>query len=103
MDLLRLIVVPQLSGSCLHNYSTKTRQAGCAVVRYMYSLMAVPKQLSKELHLHRHLISLNIDTNGLYLLSDLKIYFLSKGFITCPISRHDFSLKAYLHVGPILH
>jgi hypothetical protein len=32
IDLLHLIVVPQLSGGLQHNYSTKTRQAGCVYV-----------------------------------------------------------------------
>jgi hypothetical protein len=38
---LRLIVVPQLSSGCKHNYSTKTRQAGWANEQYMYSLMSM--------------------------------------------------------------
>jgi hypothetical protein len=38
---LHLIVAPQLGGSRQHNYSTKTRQAGCANEQSMYSLMSM--------------------------------------------------------------
>jgi hypothetical protein len=33
--------VPQLSGGWQHNYSTKTRQAGCANEQSMYSLLSL--------------------------------------------------------------
>jgi hypothetical protein len=39
--LLHLIVAPQLGGSSLHNYSTKTRQEGHANDQAMYSLMSI--------------------------------------------------------------
>ncbi len=35
---MNLIVVPQLSGGWQHNYSTQTREAGCANEQSMYSL-----------------------------------------------------------------
>jgi hypothetical protein len=38
---LQLIVVPQLSSGWQHNYSTKTRQAGCTNEQSMYSLMSM--------------------------------------------------------------
>ncbi len=38
---LHLIVAPQLGGGRRHNYSTKTRQAGCANEQSMYSLMSM--------------------------------------------------------------
>jgi len=40
IDLLQTIVVPQLSGGWQHNYSTKTRWAGCANEQYIYYLMS---------------------------------------------------------------
>jgi hypothetical protein len=40
---LHLIVAPQLGGGQRHNYSTKTRQAGCANEQSMYSLMCMVK------------------------------------------------------------
>jgi hypothetical protein len=39
IDLLHLIVVPQLRGGWQHNYSNKTRQAGPANEKSMYYLM----------------------------------------------------------------
>jgi hypothetical protein len=39
--ILRLIVAPQLSSGWQHNYSTKTRQVGCANEQSMYSLMSM--------------------------------------------------------------
>jgi hypothetical protein len=36
-----LIIVPQLSGGWQHNYSTKTREAGCANEQSMYSVMSI--------------------------------------------------------------
>jgi hypothetical protein len=49
IDLLHLIVVPQLSGGWQHKYSTKTLQAGCANEQSMYSLMSMvgPQILGK--------------------------------------------------------
>jgi hypothetical protein len=41
IDILHLIVVPQLSGGWQHNYSTKTRQAGHANEQPMYSLISM--------------------------------------------------------------
>jgi hypothetical protein len=41
IDLLHPSVVPQLSGGCQHNCSTKTRQAGCADEQSIYSLMSM--------------------------------------------------------------
>jgi hypothetical protein len=41
IDLSHLIVAPQLSGGWRHNYSTKTRQAGCANEQSMYSLISM--------------------------------------------------------------
>jgi hypothetical protein len=41
IDILHPIVVPQLSGGCQHNYSTKTRQAGRADEQSLYSLMSM--------------------------------------------------------------
>ena len=38
---LHLIVVPQLGGSRQHNYSTRTRQAGRANEKSVYSLMSM--------------------------------------------------------------
>jgi hypothetical protein len=38
---LHLIVVPELSSGWQHNYSTKTRQAGCADEQFMYYLMSM--------------------------------------------------------------
>jgi hypothetical protein len=38
---LYLIVVPQLSSGRQHNYTTKTRQAGCADEQSMYYLMSM--------------------------------------------------------------
>jgi hypothetical protein len=38
---LHLIVAPQLGGGQQHNYSNKTRQAGCANEQSMYSLMSM--------------------------------------------------------------
>ncbi len=42
-DLLHRIVVPQQSGGCWHNYSSKTRQAGCANEQFTYSQLSMPK------------------------------------------------------------
>ncbi len=39
--ILHLIVVPQLSSGCQHDYSTKTSQAGCANEQSMYALMSL--------------------------------------------------------------
>jgi hypothetical protein len=41
MDILNLIVVPQLSGGWQCNYSTKTCHAGCANEQSIYSLMSM--------------------------------------------------------------
>jgi hypothetical protein len=41
IDLLHLIVTPQLSGGWQHNYATKTRQAGFANEQSIYSLMSM--------------------------------------------------------------
>jgi hypothetical protein len=41
IDLLHLIVAPQLSGGSQHNYSAKTRQASRANEQSMYSLMSM--------------------------------------------------------------
>ncbi len=41
IDLLHLIVAPQLTGGRQHNYSTKTRQAGFADKQSMYSPMSM--------------------------------------------------------------
>ncbi len=41
INLWHLIVVPQLSRGWQHNYSTETRQAGCANEQSMYSLMSM--------------------------------------------------------------
>jgi hypothetical protein len=41
IDLLHLIVVPQLSSGWQHDYSIKTRQVGQANEQSMYSLMSV--------------------------------------------------------------
>ncbi len=38
---MHLIVAPQLSGGWRHNYSTKTRPAGCTNEQSMYSLMSM--------------------------------------------------------------
>ncbi len=39
--ILHLIVAPQLSSGWQHNYSTKTRQTGCANEQSMYSLTSM--------------------------------------------------------------
>jgi hypothetical protein len=41
IDILHLIVVPQLSGGWQHNYSTKTRQAGHTNEQLMYYLISM--------------------------------------------------------------
>jgi hypothetical protein len=41
IDLLHLIVAPQLNGGWRHTYSIKIRQAGCANEQSMYSLMSM--------------------------------------------------------------
>jgi hypothetical protein len=41
IELLHLIVVPQLSGGWQHNHPTKTRQASSANEQSMYSLMSI--------------------------------------------------------------
>ncbi len=46
---LHLIVAPQLGGGRQHNYSNKTRQAGCANEQSMYSLMSMAIRSSKVL------------------------------------------------------
>jgi hypothetical protein len=41
IDLLHLIVLPQLSGGWQHKYSTKTRKEGHVNEQYMYSLVSM--------------------------------------------------------------
>ncbi len=43
VDLLRLIVAPQLCGGWQHNYLTKTRQMGLANEQSTYYLMSMIK------------------------------------------------------------
>ncbi len=46
---LHLIVTPQQSSGWQHNYSTKTRQAGCTDEQSMYSLMSVIRDFKVHL------------------------------------------------------
>jgi hypothetical protein len=67
--LLHLIVAPQLINGWQHNYSTKTRQVGCANEQSMYYLMSMQVAIAPVGKLVRFIIEkfLNIltyeDTN----------------------------------------
>jgi hypothetical protein len=53
--ILHLIVVPQLSSGWRHNFSTKTRQAGCANEQSVYSPMPMEQTLSMYTKLEKSL------------------------------------------------
>jgi hypothetical protein len=52
IDLLCLIVAPQLSGGWQHNNSTKTRQAGCANEQSIYYEMSMFKIILNKHKVH---------------------------------------------------
>ena len=49
--------MPQLGGGRRHNYSTKTRQAGCANEQSMYSLMSMVTAYFYGISKRSHIIS----------------------------------------------